>query len=203
LQLNTRKGWSERFEEFWADFSKCFKREETGQAGEKYVRGLLAEVERKNCWQLAEIMKENNPDTLQRLLYQAQCTADLVCKILRAKAVARLGYAPEVEVIDESAFVKRGDKSAGVGRQYCGHLGKIENCQVGVFLGYIAPLGYAFLDRELYIADIGECEFICFGLREYAFSVSSRSRERQSSRQCAIFQTVSLTKVRKTPIIRL
>jgi SRSO17 transposase len=151
MQLNTRRNWSERFEEFWVDFSKCFKREETGQAAEKYVRGLLAEVERKNCWQLAEIMKENKPDTMQRLLYQAQWNADLVCKILRAKVIARLGYAPGVGVIDESAFVKRGDKSAGVGRQYCGRLGKIENCQVGVFLGYVAPLGYAFLDRELYL----------------------------------------------------
>jgi hypothetical protein len=91
MQLNTRKGWSEHFEDFWEDIGKCFKREETRQAAEKYVRGLLAEVQRKNCWQLAEIMKENNPDAMQRLLYQAQWNPDLVCEILRAKVVARLG----------------------------------------------------------------------------------------------------------------
>jgi SRSO17 transposase len=93
MQLNTRKGWTERFEDFWADLDKCFKREETRQAAQKYVRGLLAAVERKNCWQLAEIMKESDPQAMQRLLYQAHWDADLVCKILRAKVIARLGYA--------------------------------------------------------------------------------------------------------------
>jgi SRSO17 transposase len=72
MQLNMRRAWSSSFEEFWRDFAKCFKREEARQAAEKYVRGLLAEVERKNCWQLAEIMKESDPQAMQRLLYQAQ-----------------------------------------------------------------------------------------------------------------------------------
>jgi SRSO17 transposase len=96
-------------------------------------------------------VKAAAPQAMQRLLYQAHWDSDLACRLLRRKVVARLGYAPGVGVIDESAFVKHGDKSAGVGRQYCGRLGKVENCQVGVFLGYVAPLGYAFLDRELYL----------------------------------------------------
>src|SRR5215470_1370330 len=151
MQLDNQKAWASSFQDFWSDFAKCFKREEARAAAEKYVRGLLAEVERKNCWGLAEIMQERDPQAMQRLLYQAQWDADTLCRILRSKVIARLGYAPGVGVIDESGFVKRGDKSVGVGRQYCGRVGKVENCQVGVFLGYIAPLGYAFLDRELYL----------------------------------------------------
>ncbi len=69
MQLSTNRAWSGFFEEFWRDFGKCFKREEARQAAGKYVRGLLAEVERKNCWQLAEIMKERDPQAMQRLLY--------------------------------------------------------------------------------------------------------------------------------------
>src|SRR5579871_721446 len=151
MELDNQKAWASSFQEFWSDFSLCFKREEVRAAAQKYVRGLLAEAECKNCWGLAEIMQESDPQAMQRLLYQAHWDADALCKILRGKVIARLGYAPGVGVIDESGFVKRGDKSAGVGRQYCGRLGKVENCQVGVFLGYIAPAGYAFLDRELYL----------------------------------------------------
>jgi SRSO17 transposase len=151
MQRDTKAAWSSAFDEFWADFGKCFQREAVRQVAQKYVRGLLAEVARKNCWQLAEVMKETDPQAMQRLLYHAQWDADLVCKVLRAKVIGHLGYAPGVGVIDESGFAKRGDKSVGVGRQYCGRLGKVENCQIGVFLGYVAPLGYAFLDRELYL----------------------------------------------------
>jgi SRSO17 transposase len=96
-------------------------------------------------------MGHSDPLSMQRLMYEAKWDADVVVQRVRTKAVARLGYQPGVGVLDESGFVKRGDKSAGVGRQYCGRLGKVENCQVGVFLGYIAPLGYALLDRELYL----------------------------------------------------
>ncbi len=74
-----------------------------------------------------------------------------MCKQLRAVVGAQLGYAPGIGVIDESGFVKKGLCSAGVKRQYCGRVGKIENCQVGVYLGYIASQGHALLDRELYV----------------------------------------------------
>ncbi len=70
---------------------------------------------------------------------------------LRQGTNERLGYDPGIGVLDESGFMKWGDKSAGVGHQYCGRLGKVENCQVGVFLGYVAPTGAAFLDGQLYL----------------------------------------------------
>ncbi len=77
--------------------------------------------------------------------------ADEVCQRLRTLIKQRLSFAPGVGVIDESGFVKKGEESAGVARQYCGRLGKVENCQVGVFLGYVSPKGHAFLERRLYL----------------------------------------------------
>src|SRR5688572_7272696 len=104
MQLDSKTAWFASFEGFWSDFAKCFKREEADQCAAKYVRGLLAEVERKNCWQLAEMMKEADPQAMQRLLYQAQWDANRMCKILRTKVIANLGYTPGIGVIDESGF---------------------------------------------------------------------------------------------------
>src|SRR5689334_11695658 len=100
---------------------------------------------------MAEVMGHDDPQKMQRLLYEAQWRADQACQTMRGMVNERLGYEPGIGVLDESGIAKRGDKSVGVGRQYCGRLGKVENCQVGVFLGYIAPTGYGFLDRELYL----------------------------------------------------
>lgn len=151
MDLAKNTDWLESFEDFCEEFAGCFKRVETRQCAAQYMRGLLTEVERKNCWQLAEKMGQADPQKMQRTLYEAQWSADEASQKARAVVKQRLGYSPGIGVIDESGFAKRGDKSAGVGRQYCGRLGKVENCQVGMFLGYIAPLGYAFLDRELYL----------------------------------------------------
>ena len=153
MEVNNEGAWVESFESFCAHFGECFKRETTRECAKEYIRGLLADIQRKNCWQLAEWMGQTDPQSMQRLLYEAQWDENLACQRLRALVIARLGYEQGVGVIDESGFVKRGDKSAGVGRQYCGHIGKVENCQMGVFLGYVAPLGYAFLDRELYLPE--------------------------------------------------
>ena len=96
-------------------------------------------------------MGDAHPDGLQRLLSGADWDADAVCQQLRAVIVAQMGYEPGIGVIDESGFVKKGQCSVGVKRQYCGRVGKIENCQVGVYLGYVAPQGHALIDRELYL----------------------------------------------------
>lgn len=151
MELTNGTAWSESFRTFFAPFGGFFKRSESRESAQRYVRGLLAEVVRKNCWQLAEAMGEAHPDGMQYLLYGADWDADAVCKMLRAVIIEHLGYDPGIGVIDESGFVKKGECSAGVKRQYCGRVGKIENCQVGVYLGYIAPQGHALLDRELYL----------------------------------------------------
>jgi len=93
----------------------------------------------------------DDPQAMQRLLYEAQWDDRAVRRKLREVTVTELGYQPGVGVIDESGFVKKGEHSVGVQRQWCGRLGKVENCQVGVFLGYVTPSGSAFLDCELYL----------------------------------------------------
>ena len=143
--MNLEKGshWSKLSAAFFAPLGSYFPRSESRESAQRYLRGLLAEVKRKNSWQLAEAVGLSDPHSLQRLLYEVPWDADAVCE--------QLGYEPGIGVIDESGFIKKGDKSVGVGRQYCGRVGKVENCQVGVFLSYATPLGAAFLDRALYV----------------------------------------------------
>jgi SRSO17 transposase len=151
MQLAQPAAIAASFDDFHAHFATCFQRSETRQRVRSYVRGLLAQVKRKNCWQIAEVMGERDPQGFQRLLYEALWDADEVCGRLRGVIRQRIGYTPGIGVIDESGFVKKGSQSVGVKRQYCGRLGKVENCQVGVFLGYVAPQAHALLDRELYL----------------------------------------------------
>jgi SRSO17 transposase len=128
-----------------------FARSEPRQRAMAYVRGLLSSVERKNSWQLAEVSGDATPYGFQYLLGRADWEADAVRDELRHYLVQHLGSLDAVLVIDETGFPKKGRHSAGVARQYSGTLGKIDNCQVGVFLGYASPLGHTLLDRELYV----------------------------------------------------
>lgn len=128
-----------------------FARPEVRARAGRYLAGLLGAVERRNGWQLAEVLGETTPDGVQRLLRSAQWDADAVRDDLRAYVVAHLGDPAAVLVIDETGFLKKGTKSAGVARQYSGTAGRIENSQIGVFLAYASPQGQAFLDRALYL----------------------------------------------------
>lgn len=128
-----------------------FRRPEVRTRAGRYLAGLLAPVERRNGWQLAEALGERSPDGVQRLLRTARWDADAVRDDLRAYVVEHLGDAEAVLVIDETGFLKKGSKSVGVARQDSGTAGRIENCQIGVFLAYASPRGHAFLDRALYL----------------------------------------------------
>jgi SRSO17 transposase len=116
-----------------------------------YLQSLLSTVERKNSWQLAEAAGLANPYGFQHLLGRAQWDAEAVRDAHRQEVLAGLGHEDAVLAIDESGFPKKGDKSAGVARQYCGASGKIDNCQVGVFLSWQTAKGHALLDRALYL----------------------------------------------------
>jgi SRSO17 transposase len=116
-----------------------------------YVGGLLGEVERKNGWQLAEYGGYEHPRTIQRVLDRSVWDADAVRDDLREQVVEELGDPDGVLVVDETGFLKKGAKSCGVARQYSGTAGRIENCQIGVFLGYASPKGRAGIDRALYL----------------------------------------------------
>lgn len=128
-----------------------FHRAEAYQHAADYLRGLLADVERKNGWQLAEQVGYDHPRGIQRVLDRYVWDADAVRDDLRRYVSAELGDPTGVLVVDETGFPKQGTHSVGVARQYSGTLGKIGNCQVGVFLGYASPLGHVALDRELFI----------------------------------------------------
>ena len=116
-----------------------------------YVHGLLSEAERKNSWQVAEICGESTPYGFQYLLSRADWDADAVRDELRLYVMQHLGDPHGVLVLDETGFLKKGQHSAGVARQYSGTVGKVDNCQIGVFLSDASPLGDALLDRELYL----------------------------------------------------
>ena len=105
-----------------------------------YVRGLLAPLASKNGWTLAEAAGDATPDGMQRLLNRAAWDADGVRDDVRGY-VAAPGRAGGVLVVDETGFVKKGTRSAGVQRQYSGTAGRIENCQLGVFCAYATARG--------------------------------------------------------------
>jgi SRSO17 transposase len=129
----------------------CFRRAEAHRHAVDYLRGLLADVERKNGWQLAEYAGYAHPRGIQRVLDRYAWDAEAVRDDLRRWIVRELGDPAGVLVIDETSFPKQGRHSVGVARQYCGTLGKIANCQVGVFLGYASPRGHAGIDRALFV----------------------------------------------------
>lgn len=116
-----------------------------------YLKGLLSNCTRKNGWQLAELIGEMTPDGVQRLLSSAKWDEDSVRDELQRYIVEHLGNSPAIGVLDETGFLKQGNKSVGVKRQYSGTAGRVENCQIGVFLGYATAKGFAFLDREIYL----------------------------------------------------
>lgn len=143
--------WAAGLDEVHARIAPRFSRSEPRERVAAYLRGLLAPLERKNGWTLAEQAGEASPDGMQRLLATADWDADRVRDDLRDYVVDHLGDPGAVLVVDETGFGKKGSRSAGVARQYSGTAGRIENCQIGVFLGYASPAGRTFLDRELYL----------------------------------------------------
>ncbi len=128
-------------------FSRC----DLLRQAECYLRGLLSQVERKNSWQLAEATGADTPHGFQRLLGRARWNADDVRDDLQHYVAEHLGAPEGVLIIDETGFLKKGNKSAGVSRQYSGTAGRIENSQIGVFMAYRSDRGHALMDRELYL----------------------------------------------------
>ena len=128
-----------------------FARAEPRARVREYVSGLVAGLERKNGWTLAERAGEAGPDGMQRLLRRADWDVDGVRDDVRGYVVEQLGDRDGVLISDETGFLKKGTRSAGVQRQYSGTAGRTENCQVGTFLAYASARGHALIDRELYL----------------------------------------------------
>jgi SRSO17 transposase len=145
------EGWAGELTAVAGRIGGRFARSEPRRRAIGYVRVLLSDAERKNGWQLAEALGEPNPDGVQHLLARADWDAEAVRDDLARYVAERLGDRHGVLIVDETGFLKKGAKSVGVARQYSGTAGRVENCQVGVFLGYATRRGRVLIDRSLYL----------------------------------------------------
>jgi SRSO17 transposase len=145
--------WARGLDEVVGRIAPRFCRTEPRRRAAAYLRGLLAPVERQDGWQLAEAAGDRTPDAVQDFLSRMRWDAEAVRDDLRAHVAEHLGDPDAVLVLDETGFLKKGDKSAGVQRQYSGTAGRIENCQIGVFLGYASRHGRALIDRALHLPE--------------------------------------------------
>jgi SRSO17 transposase len=153
ITQDTVHTWATELEQVHRRLAPHFVRSEPRQRARSYLAGLLSPIERKNGWQLAEQAGEATPTGMQRVLSGSHWDADAIRDDLRTYVIEHLGDPDAVLVIDETGFLKKGTKSVGVKRQYSGTAGRIENCQVGVFLAYASASGRAFLDRALYLPE--------------------------------------------------
>ena len=153
----------EAFQDFHAYFGPLFGRRESRDHSRHYLQALLVQSgERRNAENLSETVPAS-ARAMQRFLTEAPWDDDLVTGHLQEYLGPRLEHAEAVWVLDGSDFPKQGRKSVGVARQYCGRLGKVANCQAGMFLAYISPLGRALVDKRLYLpeswtSDSGRCD---------------------------------------------
>jgi len=143
--------WTAEFQDVCERIGPSFARSETRKRAQAYVQGLLSPIERKNGWQLAEEAGERTPYAMQYLLDRAVWDVEQLRDVLREYVRETLADATGLLVIDETGFLKKGVKSVGVQRQYSGTAGRIENCQIGVFLTYTTAAGHTLVDRELYL----------------------------------------------------
>ena len=150
------------FQIFHAFFAACFGRKQWREHSRNYLQGLLVQAqERRNAENLSESVGVS-ARAMQRFLTEARWSDAAVIGRLREYLAPRLGHPEAVWVLDGSDFPKRGRKSVGVARQYCGRLGKVANCQAGMFLAYVSPLGRSLVDKGLYLpeswtSDPGRC----------------------------------------------
>src|SRR4051794_5380346 len=144
-------GWREALAELQRRVGELFGRPEPRRQAGLYLEGLLGPAERKNGWQLAEAIGDRRPWRTQRVLSHVLWDQDKARDLCRGYVVEHLGAPDGVLILDETGFLKKGTRSAGVARQYSGTAGRVENCQIGVFLAYASAQGHALIDRELYL----------------------------------------------------
>jgi SRSO17 transposase len=128
-----------------------FARPEPKETFGLFVRAMLADVAKKNCWAMAEYTGLPNPKRFQHLLNKASWDVDVLRDWVRGYVLAGLADADAALVLDDTQAIKKGVKSVGVAPQHCGLTGQTENCQCMVMLSYASRLGHTFIDRELYL----------------------------------------------------
>jgi SRSO17 transposase len=183
------QGWHCYWAEIAPRIASVFARADARRRALAYLAGLLSPAERKNSWQLAEIRGDPNPYGFQHLLGRADWAPEVLRDRLRTYGTDYLATPDAIGVLDESGFLKKGTHSAGVARQYSGTAGRIENCQIGVFLAYASRQGHTLLDRELYLpqewlADRDRCQRAAIP-EERAFATKPALAQHMLARTCA------------------
>lgn len=145
--------WAEELSALKARLAPVFGRAELRASANAFIDGVLSGISRKTGWQLAEQAALSRPYRMQSLLGRSSWDAEALRDVVRDEVIAALGDPSGVLVVDETGFLKKGTHSVGVARQYSGTAGRVENCQIGVFLAYASRLGQALIDRRLYLPE--------------------------------------------------
>jgi SRSO17 transposase len=149
------EGFLDELQRFHAAFATCFARKESRENAYTYLVGRLSSLERKTIEAIAHhVVGSRSVRSLQRSLSDGGFNETQILHVYHQMVTEEMGEADGVLVFDESGTVKKGGHSAGVARQYCGTIGKVDNCQVGVYVGYVSRKGYALVDKRLYMPKI-------------------------------------------------
>ena len=138
---------------FHAEFHDYFMRSESREHFLKYMSGQFSELERKSIEPIALNIKGGNVRAMQRFISDAPWEDDKIMTKYRNLVASDIQSPNGVLIFDESGFAKKGNDSIGVSKQYCGNLGKVDNCQVGVFAAYASETGYSLVDKRLFIPE--------------------------------------------------
>jgi len=144
--MNELKGFHEQF-------TDCFHRSESREHFYNYMAGQFSDLDRKSIEPIALAVKDGNVRAMQRFVSIAQWDDDNILSKYRSLVNDDLGSQDGALVFDESGFLKKGQNSVGVARQYCGTAGKVDNCQVGVFAAYVSEHGYTMIDKRLFVPE--------------------------------------------------
>jgi SRSO17 transposase len=154
VQVSDVEGFMDELQEFQSIFHDCFARSEARAHCLDYMVGQYSPLARKSIEPMALAVEGSRIRSLQRFLSETVWDEEQMRWNYHQLVADALGEPDGVLMFDESGFVKKGKDSAGVARQYCGTLGKVENCQVGVFAGYASRQGYALVDKHLFLPEV-------------------------------------------------
>jgi SRSO17 transposase len=138
---------------FHEQFADCFQRSESREHFFNYMAGQFSPIERKSIEPIALALKDGNVRAMQRFVSDAPWDDVKMISKYRSLVNDDLGSPDGALIFDESGFVKKGQDSIGVARQYCGTIGKVDNCQVGVFAAYVSEHGYSLIDKQLFVPE--------------------------------------------------
>jgi len=147
------RGLLERLQTFWKRFASLFQRREQREWGLKYLQGRLMDGEKRYTQPLARHLGEKNVRAMQNFIGASPWDDQALLEEHQQAVQETLGEPEGLVIMDGTGIPRKGSESAGIARQYCNETGKIDNCQVGVFLAYASPRGYTLLDRRLYLPE--------------------------------------------------